>query len=315
VAATATFTINAAASGDEVLWIPATADGPGQALNAPGNNQVGGGYPISLNDTTGAVTNVQVTLNYNPALLIVTGVTGAHFTLLGSSTLGHAVLQYSGPALAAGSQMPIGFVTATVPAGTAENPTPYRAKDLLHLSGVSLNGGAIAVATGDGLRLVAYVGDGDGNGAYSSNDAVLVTRVSLQADAGFAAYPLVDPVIVADTDGAGFIPADAALQANEAGIGLPAANLASPPIPSGVVFQAIGNNVDPSLSIQGSGGIVTVSVNIDNAQHIGCRSGCPGPLLCPDGRRQRPGYERRINNLSAFQSSEMTPTCRSFIPD
>jgi hypothetical protein len=45
-------------------------------------------------------------------------------------------------------------------------------------------------------------------------------------------------VIVADTDGAGFIPADAALQVNEAGVGVPTANLANPPIPAGVHFQA-----------------------------------------------------------------------------
>ena len=98
---TATFTVNAAAEHDDVVWVPATADGPGQALNAPGGNQVDGGYPVYLNDSTGTVTNVQVTLNYNPALLTVTGVTGVRspgstFTLLDSSTPGQAVLQYSG---------------------------------------------------------------------------------------------------------------------------------------------------------------------------------------------------------------------------
>jgi hypothetical protein len=54
------------------------------------------------------------------------------------------------------------------------------------------------VASADVLHLVAYVGDGDGNGSYSSNDAVLITRVGLQTDSGFTAYPLVDPVIVAE---------------------------------------------------------------------------------------------------------------------
>ena len=186
-----------------------------------------------------------------------------------------------------GSQTPIGFITATVPSGTTANPTPYKAKDLLHLSGVSLNGGAIPVATSDALHLVAYVGDADGNGSYSSNDAVLITRVTLQTDSGFTAYPLVDPVIVADTDGAGFIPADAALQANEAGVGFPTTNLTIPPIPSGVVFQPIANNVDPSVSIPatlhvGADGTVTVPVNIDDAapggQH-GPDRGPPGPDL------------------------------------
>jgi hypothetical protein len=267
---TASFTVHTA--GADVLWVPATADGPGQALNAPGNNQLGSGYPIYLNDTTGQVTRVQVTVDYNPALLTVTDVSGAGFTLLGASTPGHAVLQYSGPALPAGSQVPVGYLIARVPGGTTANPTPYKAKDLLHLSNVALNSGAIPVVASDALHLVAYVGDGDGNGAYSSNDAVLITRVALQTDAGFAAYPLVDPVIVADTDGSGFIPADAALQANEAGVGFPTANLTSPPVPSGVIFQAIANNVDPSLSLgvrgEGPGAsgerVVTVEVNLDD---------------------------------------------------
>jgi hypothetical protein len=291
---TATFTVNAAAAHQDIVWLPATADGPGQPLNAPGNNQAGGGYPLYLTDTTATVTSVQVTLNYDPTLLTVTGVTGSHFALLGPSTPGHAVLQYSGPALPAGSQTAIGFVTATVPSGTVANPMPYRAKDLLHLSGVSVNGGSIAATTSDALHLVAYVGDADGNGAYGSNDAVFITRTALQTDTGFTAYPLVDPVIVADTDGSGFIPADAALQANEAGVGFPTPNLPSPPIPSGVVFQPVANNVDPALSLelraqspeQNNGAIVTAEVNLDDADPVGSTGLIEGHLALTYDPRQ-----------------------------
>jgi hypothetical protein len=235
---TTTFTVNASANHDDVVWVPSTADGPGQPLSAPGMNQADIGYPLYLKDSTGTVTSVLVTLNYNPALLTVTGVSGAGVTLLGASTPGHALLQYSGPALKPGSQTPIGYLLASVPAGTTANPVPYRAEDLLHLTNVSVNGGAIPVVAGDGLHLVAYVGDADGNGSYSSNDAVLITRVALQSDKGFSAYPLVDPVIVGDTDGSGFIPADAALQVNEAGVGYPTSTLANPPVPAGVHLQA-----------------------------------------------------------------------------
>jgi Hypothetical glycosyl hydrolase family 15 len=245
---TQTFVVNAAAAHDDVVWVPPTADGPGEVLNAPGMNRAGGGYPIYLSDTTGTVTKVQLTLNYNPALLTVTGVTGAGFSLLSSSSPGQAVLQYSGPALPAGVQTPIGFLTASVPAGTSTNPVPYKSADLLHLSNVSLNGGAVPVATSDGLHLVAYVGDADASGSYSANDAVLITRALLSTDSGFTAYPLVDPVIVADTDGSGFIPADAALQANEAGVGLPAPNLPVPPIPTGVHFLALIQRANLNVS-------------------------------------------------------------------
>jgi Bacterial Ig-like domain (group 3)/Putative Ig domain len=271
----ATFTVNAARMQDDIVWAPATADGPGQPLSAPGMNQVGGGYPLYLNDSTGTITSIVLTLDYNPALLNVSGVSGSNFTLLAAySTPGQAVLQYSGPALPTGSQTPIGYLIASVPPGTSTNPMPYKAKDLLHFASASLNGGTVPVATGDALHLVAYVGDADGNGSYTANDAVLITRVSLLTDDGFAAYPLVDPVIVADTDGSGFIPADAPLQANEAGVGFVTANLPIPPIPSGVHFTPISNNVDPALAIPGHlpvspDGTVTVPVNIDDPHPAG----------------------------------------------
>jgi hypothetical protein len=232
---TATFSVHA--TGQDFVWVPDTADGPGEPLNAPGMNQIGGGYPIYLDDSTGVVTSVQLTLNYDPTLLTLTGVSGAGFTLLGTSTPGQAVLQYSGPALGIGSQTPIGFLIAAVPSGTTANPVPYRARDLLHLTNVSLNGGTVPVATSDGLHLVAYVGDANGDGTYTSDDAARIVRAALGFDTGFTAYPLVDPVIVADTDGSGFIPADAALQVNEASVGVATNNLPDPPIPSGVVFQ------------------------------------------------------------------------------
>jgi hypothetical protein len=240
---TATFTVGAAAAGDAVLWLPATTDGPGQGLSAPGANRSGGGYPVYLK-STGGVTTVQATLNYNPALLTVTPTSTAIFAVT-VPTPGIAVIHYNGPALAAGAQTGIGFLTAAVPGGTATTPVPYKAEDLLHLSGVTLNGASTGVATCDGLHLVAYVGDADGNGAYSSADALLITRVTLQTDSGFAAYPLVDPVIVADIDGSGFIPSDAALQVNEAGVGVPAPNLPIPAIPTGVHFLALPERAQP----------------------------------------------------------------------
>jgi hypothetical protein len=271
---TASFTVNAAATGQDVLWVPATANGPGQNLRAPGQNQTGTGYPVYIDDSTGNVTDVKATLNYNPSALTVQPSSSATFTVT-VPTAGTAMLHYSGPALAKGSQTSIGLITAAVPQGSVGTPTLYRAKDLLQLSGVSLNNGGISTVIGsNAVHVVAYVGDGDGNGAYSSGDAVLITRVTLQTDTGFTAYPLIDPTIVADTDGSGFIPADAALQANEAGVGFQTANLATPPIPPGVVFQPVPNNVDPSLSIPsqlqiGADGTLTVPVNIDDPHPAG----------------------------------------------
>jgi uncharacterized repeat protein (TIGR03803 family) len=312
----ASFTVHTA--GQDIVWIPATANGPGQPLAAPGMNQAGGGYPVYLDDSTGTVTYVQVTLSYNPSLLSVTGVAGVGLTLLGTSTPGQAVLSYTGPALSAGSQTLIGYLLATVPGGSAAKPTPYKAKDLLHLTGVALNGGTILVTTSDALHLVAYVGDANGDGAYSSDDAVKVTRAALQLDSGIAAYPLVDPVIVADTDGAGYVPPDAALQVNEAGVNFPTANLPSPPLPAGVVFQPIGNNVDPTLGLelrdqsseQSKGGIVTAAVNLDDADPAGSTGLLRGHLALSYDPRQFTvsASDVHLGSLLAGGGWSVTPT-------
>jgi hypothetical protein len=254
---TNTFAVNAAAAKDDVVWVPATADGPLQTLQAPGNNQVGGGYPIYLDDSTGQVSSVNVTFNYDPRLLSITGAVsnsnlpGSSFTLnTALSSPGHAVLTYADSGANAanlrGGGVALGYLTASVPNSSTAQPI-YRAKDLLHLSGIAINGGSIPSVGGDAIHLVAFVADADGNGSYSSNDAVLITRVALQTDSGFAAYPLVDPVIVADSNGDGFISANAALQAGDASVGFPTLTLANPPIPPGANVTPISNTMDPTV--------------------------------------------------------------------
>src|SRR5262249_30319537 len=117
-----------------------------------------------------------------------------------------------------------------------------------------------------------------------------------------SAYTLVDPVILSDTDGSGFIPSDAALQANEAGVGLPARTLPIPAIPPGVNFTVIGNNVDPALSLVNSHlsfasdqGQMTndevVAVNIDDAHPAGSTGLIGGHLALT--------YDPRVFTVSA----------------
>jgi autotransporter-associated beta strand protein len=286
---TQTFTVSSGTA--DVVWVPDTADGPKQTLQAPGNNVVGAaapfvdGFPVYLNDFTAQVSSVTLTFNYNPAMLSVTGVSpspglpGSSFTLdTAFSTPGHAVLTYAdsganagnltiGSAQSAIAGVPLGLIHAVVPSSSVAVPV-YKGKDLLHLSGITINGGSINAVGGDGLHLVAYVGDADGNGIYTSNDAVLITRAALQSDSGFTAYPLVDPVVVADTDGSGFIPADAPLEVNEQSVGVMPQHIVYPGPLSPSDTTPIGNNVDPALSISTSPS-GTVAVNLDDAHPAG----------------------------------------------
>jgi hypothetical protein len=73
------------------------------------------------------------------------------------------------------------------------------------MENVFLNGGMRAAVADDALHLAAYPGDTTGNRNYSALDGQRVLRVAAGLDSGFAAYLLVDPVVVADITGNGAI--------------------------------------------------------------------------------------------------------------
>ena len=53
------------------------------------------------------------------------------------------------------------------------------------------------------VEVTALLGDVDGNGLYTTNDAVLIADCGIKLISGFQAYPLVDPAIVGDVLGLG----------------------------------------------------------------------------------------------------------------
>ena len=107
------------------------------------------------------------------------------------------------------------------------NSAPYASKEVLVLEQHLLNGGAIAATDRDGVHVVAYLGDTTGNGGYSGLDAALISRVVANIDTGFAAFPLLDPTILADVAGRGSLTAlDAAFVSQFV------ANLPQPRIPA-----------------------------------------------------------------------------------
>jgi hypothetical protein len=122
-----------------------------------------------------------------------------------SSTPGNAIIDFSTTtALPSASTTPIllGGLTATVP-----STAYYKAKDLLHFSSVSLEAGGSSVAAigTDALHLVTFAGNASGSGAITSADVLDMARVVAGADAGFAAYPLIDPDVIGDLLGDGAV--------------------------------------------------------------------------------------------------------------
>ena len=83
-----------------------------------------------------------------------------------------------------------------MPASAASN---YKAKELLQLTSIVINGGAVTGAVGaNGLHVNPYFGDVTGNGTIDGLDIATANNVAQGRDTGFAAYPLLDPAIVGD---------------------------------------------------------------------------------------------------------------------
>jgi hypothetical protein len=269
---TTTFTV--AAPSGVVVTVPDLARGPDSAdpINVPNNST--NGIPIALSNGAG-VTDATFVLNYNANLLTITGgtvnpaLTGAMFTVTtsGSGTGAQATIVFHSPTALASGAVRLGGLVATVPANS-----PYKSKELLHFSSLTLNGGAIAAAGDDGVHAVTFLGDASGDGVYTSADSVLISRVAAGADSGFAAYPVLDPAILGDLTGDGRITAADATALN---LYLAGTTVTQVPTWPGVPSN-LPSGPDPSLSIPtnlrvGPGGTVTVPVNIDDPHPAGSR--------------------------------------------
>jgi hypothetical protein len=220
----ASFTV--APSGALVLSVPDFSFGPRQAVSVPFNRS---GIPITLSEG-GGVTSAEFRLHYDPALLTISAVTRGDSlppaaTLQSDLTVPGAafVRILSTTGLGSGTREILRF-TATVPANAT-----YGVAQVLALENVVLNQGLAIPSANDGVHLVAYLGDATGNRTYSALDAQRVLRVATGLDSGFAAYPLIDPVIVGDITGNKLISALDATRIMQEVVGLNPAEIA--PIP------------------------------------------------------------------------------------
>src|SRR4029453_858582 len=124
-------------------------------INIPVNST--SGVPITLSNGAG-LTSATFTLQYDATRLTITGASvngslaGATFSLSGASTPGNAILNFSSPTPLASGAVALGGLLAQVP-----NSANYKAKELLHLTNIQLNGGSITAINDDGIHVVAYL--------------------------------------------------------------------------------------------------------------------------------------------------------------
>ncbi|WP_254507926.1 GEVED domain-containing protein [Anatilimnocola floriformis] len=259
-----TFTVNVPAANTVTIGLPDFARGPQQAVNLPANSS--SGIPISLSNGDG-VTSATFELRYNPALLTITSAAVAPGLPVGASvsvntsTSGVAVFSFTSPTpLLAGTTRFVD-VQASVPATAT-----YKTKQLLDLTNVVLNGGAIPALDDDALQVVAYFGDVTANGDYTGTDASYIARNAVSIDTGFAAFPLLDPLIIGDLTGKSGISAQDTSLAMQLAVVIPVAEV--PALPSPGISLAFGGP-DPKLSIPATltaraGDAIDIPVNLDS---------------------------------------------------
>jgi hypothetical protein len=224
------------------------------------------------------VTDVEFTLSYNPTLFTPTGggtgdSTGTGSTLvMGTPTTvdaTHATVTFTWHnSTAQSGTVVLGDILANVPNSAANQ---YKAKQLLGLGSVMVNGAPFTGVSANGLDVNAYLGDVTGDGQISALDVATAGNVASgngTSPIGLAAFPLVDPAVVGDIAGDGSIDATAVSD-----LAAFTSNLHPPQIPTPPTGLTITpGGPDPTLSLGdvgsngklSSSGVVSVPVMLDH---------------------------------------------------
>jgi|GEM_PF-4930810 len=237
------FDVTAPAAATVTVGLPNVARGPGQAVNLPANGT--SGVPLSLSNGAG-ITSATLEVRYDPALLNITaaaiapGLPVGATVDLNTSSPGIAVIQFTTP-----TPLPAGItrfvdLQAAVPASAV-----YRTKQVLDITNISLNGGAIPAMDDDGLHVAAFFADVTGDGTYSAQDASLIARLAVGLDSGFQDFRLLDPKINGDITGDGSISAQDVSYMLQLAVSIPVPEV---PTPLPAVSLTRGGP-DPKLSI------------------------------------------------------------------
>ena len=153
-------------AGAVTVSVPDIVRGPGQDVNVPADGTTG--LPLSLSEGTG-VRDVTLSIDYDPAMLEITGATVAAGMPAGAtvsvdtSVAGTAVVTFSSPA-----DLPAGATTfanliATVP--TANANEIYLSKQVLDLHSITITDSSSATIPSiddDGLHVSEYLSDVSG---------------------------------------------------------------------------------------------------------------------------------------------------------
>jgi hypothetical protein len=267
-----TFVVSPSPANAVTVSLPDVTRGYGQPVNLPADNPAAG-LPLTIHHGQN-VGRVEFELRYDSRLLAITAFTLADsvasrgaLSELQPLTPGVALLTITAPTGLAEDADPliVGSFTARVP-----DDAPYGGKHVLDIAALRAYDTApdpaeLPALDDDGIHVAAFFGDTSGDRSYNSPDATLVRRVIGQVNTGFSAYPLADPVLIADITLNGRIQSNDTTNIRRANGQAAVPNI--PPLPS-VATPPEASGADPRIFIPrdlvgGPGETVTVPVMIE----------------------------------------------------
>jgi hypothetical protein len=170
-------------------------------------------------------------MEYDPALIAITGVSVGPGMPEDASANINRVWPEGRIALSFTSETPVAAGPAEFVLLAAEVPSsaPLGDRHVLEMTIVQINAGAIVPTLDQAMHLVGFLGDTTGDGNYTGLDAQRAARVTVGLDAGFEAFPLIDPMIVADVTASGDLTGLDAQRIAQAAVGLNPSEIPPPP--------------------------------------------------------------------------------------
>lgn len=301
-----TFTVVAPPANAVTVSVPDFIRGSGQMVNLPASAT---GIPITLS-TGQNVSRVDFRLHYNSALLTITGLvpgslpTGAEASV--TTSAGETIVSvYTTGGAFASTAGPITLIrlAARVPSNAL-----YGAKEILDLTNLVVrdtNANDLPALDDDGIQVVAFVGDLNGDHRYDARDAILLQRVMSGQNTGFGAYALLDPALLADVNANGQLQTNDVRNIQRAIVHTAATNI--PSLPVGLPVST-STALDPHLFLPQDlaslpGETVTLPVMLEVTEPIGITVGSAQVVVGYDADRFSVSNLRLGSLLTGFAAS------------
>lgn len=177
--------------------LPDTMRGPGQALGTAAHPD---GLRMSLSNGDG-ITSVLLNVRYDANQIDIDEWIPREGVSISVSPVFAGVVQLT---LTTEEPLPAGRIDDLVTLrGRVRDDAVYGSVGAIEIEIVSINNSSMYWAGDRAVVVTGFVGDTTGNARYSTLDAQRLARVVSKLDPAFAAWPLVDPVIVGDINGSG----------------------------------------------------------------------------------------------------------------